>query len=260
MMKKLLKLYICICFIFSSVYVEAQGGINLKVMTFNLRFGERASLEQIGSFIKKENPDIVMLQEVDVNTHRKRAPLQNGKNFVAELGFYTEMFTAYSKSIPYEGGYYGIALLSKYPFISTERFLLPMVEEKREQRSLLVGRIELDNGTVVTIASTHLDLKDSIRVVQVREINSILKKENNPIVLAGDFNARPNSCEIQTGMNVWLNTTADTAFTIPAENPTSKIDYIFTYPRDKWKVFDFHVLNQQLSDHCAVISELELLE
>ena len=101
-------------------------------MTYNLRFGELASLEELGECIKNENPDVVMLQEVDVNTHRKRAPKQNGKHFISELGFYTKMFSVYGKSIPYEGGYYGLGLLSKYPFVSTERILLPMVEAGRE--------------------------------------------------------------------------------------------------------------------------------
>ena len=158
-------------------------------MTYNLRFGELASLEELGECIKNENPDVVMLQEVDVNTHRKRAPKQNGKHFISELGFYTKMFSVYGKSIPYEGGYYGLGLLSKYPFVSTERILLPMVEAGREQRSLLTGKIELDNGQIITIASTHLDLKAPIRLVQVKYINEVLGKVNNPILLGGDFNA-----------------------------------------------------------------------
>ena len=227
-------------------------------MTYNLRFGELASLEELGECIKNENPDVVMLQEVDVNTHRKRAPKQNGKHFISELGFYTKMFSVYGKSIPYEGGYYGLGLLSKYPFVSTERILLPMVEAGREQRSLLTGKIELDNGRIITIASTHLDLKAPIRLVQVKYINEVLGKVNNPILLGGDFNARPADAEIAEGMARWRRSMPDDVFTIPAEKPNSKIDYIFSYPQETWRVIDAKVPEVTLSDHRPVVAILEL--
>ena len=87
--------------------------IKVKVMTYNLRFGELASLEQLAQHIKSFNPDFVALQEVDCNTMRERAPHQNGKNFVTELAYHTGMFGFYCKNINYAGGYYGIGILSK---------------------------------------------------------------------------------------------------------------------------------------------------
>lgn len=254
-----MKRFCFLCFVcLLSVAAFSQEKVQLKVMTYNLRFGELASLQELGEFIKQENPDIVMLQEVDVNTRRERAPKQNGKHFIAELGFYTGMFSAYAKSIPYKGGYYGLGLLSKYPFVSTERVLLPMVEKGREQRSLLVGRVELDNGEVVTVASTHLDLKASIRPVQVKYINKVLKKEKNPVLLAGDFNARPDAPEIAEGMKGWKHSMPDDAYTIPAKEPKSKIDYIFSYPEAAWQVVDAEVPVSYLSDHRPVVTVLEL--
>ena len=168
------------------------------------------------------------------------------------------MFSVYGKSIPYEGGYYGLGLLSKYPFVSTERILLPMVEAGREQRSLLTGKIELDNGRIITIASTHLDLKAPIRLVQVKYINEVLGKVNNPILLGGDFNARPADAEIAEVMARWRRSMPDDAFTIPAEKPNSKIDYIFSYPQETWRVIDAKVPEVTLSDHRPVVAILEL--
>ena len=54
------------------------------------------------------------LQEVDNRTFRERAPKQNDIDFATELGYHTGMIPAYGKTIPYRGGYYGIAILSKY--------------------------------------------------------------------------------------------------------------------------------------------------
>ena len=239
--------------------IFAQEKTQLKVMSYNLRFGELASLEELGKFIKCENPDVVMLQEVDVMTDRgERAPHQIGKNFIAELGYYTGMLSAYGKSISYKGGYYGIGILSKYPFSSVERILLPMVEEKREQRSLLVTQVELNDGRKVTVACTHLDLKSEIRMVQVKEINKILRKSGNPVLLAGDFNAKPDSPEISEGMQEWQHSCKDDVYTIPAKAPKSKIDYIFSYPTSSWKVVSSYVPEVFLSDHRPVIAIMEL--
>src|SRR5699024_3939136 len=67
----------------------------LKVLSYNLRFGELASLKELADFIKDQNPDVVALQEVDSRTFREDAEHQNDKDFATELGFYTKMFPAY---------------------------------------------------------------------------------------------------------------------------------------------------------------------
>lgn len=117
----------------------------LKVLSYNLRFGELASLEELADFIKEQDPDVVALQEVDSRTFRERAPLQNDKDFATELGYLTGMFAAYGKTIPYKKGYYGIAILSKYPMAKIERKYLPKTENGKEQRAVLVADIEYNS-------------------------------------------------------------------------------------------------------------------
>ena len=43
----------------------------LNIMTFNLRFGELASLEQMAEYISSQQPDIVALQECDWKTNNE---------------------------------------------------------------------------------------------------------------------------------------------------------------------------------------------
>lgn len=238
--------------------VYSQDKVTLKVLCYNLRFGELASLEQLAEFINQENPDIVALQEVDVLTNRTRAPQQNGKHFISELAFRTNMFSLYGKTIPYAGGYYGIGILTKYPYVSANRILLPMPDGAKEQRAYLVSEIELPNHETLTFVCTHLDYTTSaVRQVQVKAINDDLLKRNGPIIICGDFNAKPDSKEIVEGMNVWLQAT-NQDYTIPAKAPSSKIDYIFCYPKNVWKVIETETPSIQLSDHLPVISTLEL--
>lgn len=255
-MKNMKNPFLTIFFLTLSTLCFASTPLNLKVMTYNLRFGELASMEQLGEFIKSKNPDIVFLQEVDVFTQRENAKHQNGKNFIAELGYYTNMLSVYSKSIDYKGGYYGLGILSKYPFESMQRYKLPIVEG-HEQRCLLVGKVEVKENYTLTVACTHLDLLAKTREIQVKEINRILKDSTGPIVIGGDFNALPNSVEIKDGMANWLSV-SNKDYTSPAKSPANKIDYLFCLPKSKCKMIDSEAVKTQLSDHLPVISLLEL--
>lgn len=250
------------CLIFSFALASSSLGQEkqdtFKVLSYNLRFGELASLEQLAEFIKRENPDLVALQEVDVNTYRDRAPDQNGKNFINELAYHTGMFGAYGKTIDYKGGYYGIGILSKYPLAATERVFLPKTEHGKEQRALLIADIEYRDKTYLTFISTHLDYTNTKeRQIQVKELNALLKDKPHPIIIAGDFNAEPSSEEISKGMSNWLQTCNDNP-TIPAKNPKAKIDYIFAYPKEKWDVIDTKNFDLLLSDHLPVEATLKL--
>lgn len=230
----------------------------LKVLSYNLRFGELASLEELAAFIKEQNPDIVALQEVDCRTYRDRTPKQHGKDFATELGFRTGMIAAYGKTIPYAGGYYGIAILSKYPLAKVERIYLPKTENGKEQRAVLVAEVEYREGEYITFASTHLDYTNTIeRQAQVKKLNEILTEKNTPVIVAGDFNAKPDSKEIKEGMNKW-KILSNLDFTIPADAPRSTIDYIFCYPKDKWTGIEAATPKITLSDHLPISAVVEM--
>lgn len=232
--------------------------IRLKILSYNLRFGELASLEELASFIKEQNPDVVALQEVDNKTFRERAPKQNGKDFATELGFLTGMIPAYGKTIPYKGGYYGIGILSKYPLARVERIYLPKTENGKEQRALLVADVEYREGKYFTFVSTHLDYTNTEeRQVQVKKLNEILLNNQYPVIIAGDFNAGPQSEEIEQGMKAWRLASALKP-TAPAHAPKTTIDYIFCYPKSNWAVIENYTYSITLSDHLPIGAMVEL--
>ena len=230
----------------------------ITVLSYNLRFGELASLEQFAEFIKMEDPDVIALQEVDVRTSRPVAPHQNGKDFITELGYLTGMLTAYARTIDYSGGYYGIGILSKYPFKKTEKIMLPMPEGAKEQRAALIADVELPGGKCFTFISTHLDHSVSlVRKAQVKAINKAVKKNRYPVIIAGDFNSRPDSPEIREGMKKWEQACSND-FTHPSDLPKSKIDYIFYKPSNRWKAVSSSTPRTELSDHLPVKVKIEL--
>lgn len=230
----------------------------LKVLSYNLRFGELASLEALAAFIREQNPDIVALQEVDCRTYRDRVPKQHGKDFATELGYRTGMIAAYGKTIPYAGGYYGIAILSKYPLAKVERIYLPKTEHGKEQRAVLVADVEYREGEYFTFACTHLDYTNTTeRQGQVKKLNEVLLTKDHPVIVAGDFNARPDSKEISEGMSAW-KIVSKMDPTIPATAPRNTIDYIFCYPKSKWTAIDATTYKITLSDHLPVSAVVEL--
>lgn len=230
----------------------------LKLMTYNLRFGELASMQQIGEYIASENPDIVAIQECDWATKRSRAPHQNGVKFVNELAYHTGMFGIYGKSINYAGGYYGIGLLSKYPILSYERVLLPN-DGRTEQRSMLVTDIELPDGEVITFVNTHLEVKTAkMRIEQVKFIEKYLKGRKNQLFLAGDMNATPDSEEMGMLRENWADLT-NRVFTYHTSKPEIKIDYIYSKPSKNVELVNTMVKEDvKLSDHFPVISTIVL--
>lgn len=252
------RMTLAILAIIFSVAVFAGEPTDIKVMSYNLRFGELSPMEEIGRYIASEAPDIVALQECDWNTARERAPKQNGVRFVNVLASETGMFGLYGKSIDYKGGYYGIGILSKYPIVRSERVLLPN-DGKTEQRSMLVADIEMPGGKIITFVCTHLEVSSSeMRVRQVKFINKYLSKVKNQIILAGDMNAEPDSEEMALLRKSWKDLT-DREFTYHSSKPSIKIDYVYSKPAEKVELMETEVCKEvKLSDHFPVMSYIKI--
>ncbi|MFV0432057.1 MAG: endonuclease/exonuclease/phosphatase family protein, partial [Alphaproteobacteria bacterium] len=110
---------------------------NLKIMTYNIHAANPPSksgvcdLAAIARVINGANPDVVMLQEVDKNTGRN----DYFGNQAKELGELTKMNSLFFPAISYKKGYYGVAVLSRYPLYSSELHRLP--KEKGEEQRVL---------------------------------------------------------------------------------------------------------------------------
>ena len=136
--------------------------------------------------------------------------------------------------------------------------MLPMPEGAKEQIAALIADVELPGGKCFTFVSTHLDHSVSaVRQAQVKAINKELKRNRYPLIMAGDFNGRPDSPEISEGMKRWEQA-CSRDFTITSENPRAKIDYIFYRPSKSWNVISSSTPLIKLSDHLPVKAKIEL--
>lgn len=256
-MKKLVPIFLI--FITAYFSVKAQEKV-LRVMTYNLRFGELATTDELAAAIKEYDPDFVALQEVDVKTKRKMAEHQNGIDMLTEIADKSEMFGYYGKAINFTGGFYGIGILSKYPCEKMECTKL-VNPDNTEQRVFLDGLFEVDSVHKVYFISTHLDVKaETTRLLQAEQILDHISNKEYPVILGGDFNAKPGSVTIDFVSKRMADFT-NTDYTFPAEAPKVKIDFLWGFPKYYYQVKETFVVpikDKPISDHCAVVSDIIL--
>lgn len=239
----------------------AQKEKTLKVMTYNIHHANPPSKEgfidlpAIAKVINESGADLVALQEVDVHTQRSGKEI----NQAAELGRLTGMNHFFVKGIDYEGGEYGIAVLSRFKILKTDSLRLPMKEGiGGEPRVLALITVKPAKGKKVVFGSTHLDLKPETRVLQAEAITAHLKELKLPVILGGDFNAKPESQEIGVFDQHFRRSSIPNGFTIPVVKPNREIDFIMFKPEDHFKVVKHEVIDEQYaSDHLPVYVELE---
>jgi len=236
--------------------VGAQSGTaSFRIISMNMREGgEYASYkaQPYIDFIAKHNPDFVVMQEMDNFTTRN-----GNKDLLTEIAKGLGMFPYYCKSFTYQGGGFGVAVLSKYPFYAAGR-AVSHPSGAREPRACGWVYVQLPDRHVVRIASVHLAVEsEELRVKNLAEYNTELFKDSvTPTVFAGDFNALPDSNTLTYAMNRWQNICGTEGFTIPSKNPTSRLDYIMGAPK-KWTCSHFEIVPEPtLSDHCFLVADL----
>lgn len=237
----------------------------IAVLSYNIHHANPPSkpnvidLQAVANVINQQRVDIVALQEVDVHTARSGPSVHEAE----ELARLTGMKAFFAKAINYDGGEYGVAILSRYPLEETRNVPLPTDEStKGEHRTLASATVTLPGGQKFVFACTHLDAQkaDGNRQLQIKKIVEVLKEERLPVVIAGDFNAVPTSDVIrQLDASFTRSCVADCGFTIPEKNPTKTIDYIAFAPAAKFRVLTHSVVDESYaSDHRPVKAVLQL--
>jgi len=237
----------------------------LKVMAYNIHHcnppakANVIDVNAIVNAINGEKPDIIALQEVDVNTQRS-GNMNQAQEIAAKLNMPHYFF---GKAIDYQGGEYGVAIISKYPLTEKVVHRLPTkAGSGGEARVLATAKATLPDGTAVRFGSTHLDAQSdpANRELQIAEIQKIATTELLPFVVAGDFNAVPGSEVINALDQIFRRTCQTCPPTIPATNPTRVIDFIaYKHPQNKFSVASHKVVNEQYaSDHRPIVTVINI--
>lgn len=261
----LFSIFLASCSGGNRIQKNANGNTSgtIKVMTYNVHHCNPPSksatgdidIDTIVGVIRKQNPDLVALQEIDDHTSRSGA-----FNEAEVMAKKLNMHYYFGKAIDYGGGGYGVAILSKYPLSDTKTIALPSTEGfKGETRVLALATITLPNGKAIRFSSTHLEVSSGAnRDLQIKEINRIAASETIPFIIGGDFNSAEGSPVIQALDQVFTRTCYQCAPTIPVDRPTKAIDFIAFTKTSPFKVLSHQVIPEQYaSDHLPVVAELQ---
>ena len=258
--------------VFRASTARAELPEEIRVVTYNIHHGEgvdrKFDLKRIANLLLAVEPHIVALQEVDQGT--KRA---SGVDQPAELAKLTGMEVVFGKNIDFDGGGYGTAVLTKLPVRKHESVKLksfyPPTETNPEQRGVQVLELGEKDGPGLLFLNTHLDYRepDDERMASAKTINELIAKRGDELaIIAGDFNAMPDSKPMEEFRKQWKiagmqseakSPRATPLLTFPAEKPDRWIDYVMVRPAEKWEVVEVRVLDEAVaSDHRPLLAVL----
>ena len=233
----------------------------LRVLSYNIHHGagmdHRLDLERIAKVILSATPDLVFLQEVDLNLERT-----NHQDQPKELGQLTDMRVVFGANIRFGGGEYGNAVLSRFPIRTYVNHHLPRVGDS-EQRGVIEAEIAIPGlADPLIVLATHLDHRpdERERLASVKVINQLIGKHGErPAILGGDLNDVPGSPPLVALEKTWKRANAEPLATVPVDHPKRQIDYVLYRPAKRWDVVRVDVLPEaEASDHRAILAVLKL--
>ncbi|MCF8478286.1 MAG: endonuclease/exonuclease/phosphatase family protein [Pseudolabrys sp.] len=231
--------------------MRADKAGTVRVMTWNI-YGAvgrnpRFDLLRVVDLIRRWDPDIVALQEVD-----SRRALAGGANPFDYLTGAVGLYGIGARSVTGADGDYGQMLISRWPVKAHEIHDISFGE--REPRRAIRAEVETPHG-LLTVVATHLGLSIRERRRQAGLLRDLAGGES-PVVMAGDFNDWFWPGSVRSVLSRVLR--GRTRFrTFPAAFPLLRLDRIYCRPREALIAGFVDRTARALSDHLPVIADLK---
>lgn len=235
--------------------------VTMKIMTYNIRHGlgadEVQSIDRILEVISAEEPDILILNEVDRGNSRSGNIMQ--PDYIAEK---LEMMFVFGPTEDRRD--YGNAVLSKFPIVHHESFDL---KQPKWMRALQRGCVKVTvdvSGTLVDVYGTHLGLGGFQEIQsELGHIYEVFKENKRPSVIAGDFNIQYGELQycVKGLFDDFISSNhflEKDILTFPSDFLSAQIDYILlSSGLNPVEVFTVQSLS---SDHLPVICVAEVAD
>lgn len=229
----------------------ADGSLQIRVLTWNVHAGigpdGRYDLPRIAALVRRHQPDIVALQEVD---SRGRGEVSPFVYLAQALGSHA----AEAKTITAPDGYYGHVLISRWPM--TETAIHDLSVSEREPRRAIETTVLTPVGPL-HLASVHLGLGFRERRQQAAMLSAIAGTARGTTIMLGDF----NDWFIYGGVRRALATLLPGRTKLrsfPARYPLFMLDRIYCRPRQALLHCFTDPLGKRVSDHLPVIADIRL--
>ncbi|MBC8054738.1 MAG: endonuclease/exonuclease/phosphatase family protein [Sphingobacteriaceae bacterium] len=275
----------------TAIQVPKSSKNIIRVMTWNVHYFKRFDdtiytqtvKDQMIDVIRKEQPDILCIQEFFT---RKTGEFNFKKSIIEVLNSKHYYITELAGNEYEMNGY---AIFSKFPIKNKGILSFPEIQYGND---VLFADIKINNKKL-RVYSAHLQSisfqpEDYEYLKNVKEIQTdvsstkrlskriknafvkrgeqvkILKEHAGsskiPYIIVGDFNDTPVSYAVNSlakGMkNTFREKGSGFGITYNGDFPNFQIDYILTSP--EFKVKNYIIINEKLSDHYPVRSDLEL--
>ncbi|SUA65735.1 Uncharacterized protein conserved in bacteria [Oligella urethralis] len=163
--------------------------VQLKVLTYNIHKGKaplgiRQSFAQLKGALQRENADLIFLQEVQGRNDLEDALHNQPERLAEALG----MHVVYGRNAIRRNTDHGNAFLSRYPIVFQDN--QDISDHRLEQRGVLHVQVQVQQR-IVHCFVVHLGLFKQSRRRQVEAIAqriNRLVKDDEPVIIAGDFN------------------------------------------------------------------------
>lgn len=226
----------------------------VRVMTWNIHGGlgpdGRRDLRRVVDLVRRHEPDIVALQEIDA----RRAVVDGSSDAFA---FLTEALggnARESRLVAAADGDYGHAVISRWPL--SEAVHHDISYRRREPRAAIETLAQTPHGTL-HVAAAHLGLSFRERRHQAMQLARIVEKGPHRTVMLGDFNDWIWHGSVQKTLNRHFPGHSHMK-TFPAPYPLFALDRVYCRPRqmlvESWTDPDA----KKASDHLPVIADLAM--
>lgn len=227
----------------------------VRILAYNIHHGagmdEVIDLQRVAALIREIDPDLAALQEIDSVTVRT-----DGVDQAAELGRLTGLTSIFGRFMEYQGGAYGMALLSRWPVEEFENVRLP---DGAEPRTAVAARVRSPTtGRNLRFIGIHFYRTEEERLAQARRLEKHLVGDSIPTILAGDFNSRPGSAVMIHLSRGWsVVPKGEDRLTFPSYGPDREIDFVLVRPGARFEILRTRLLDEPvLSDHRPVVVDL----
>ena len=275
---------------------KSETSKKIKVMSYNVRLfdlynwtANEITRNKIFKLLNKEDADIYCFQEF----YTRGDGYFDTKDSILTFLRANNIHEGYTHYIPNGKQSFGLATLSAYPIVKKDQILF----ENDPNNSVLISDIKIKNDTIrvfnAHLASIRFQKADyeyindekniqslyrfeaSEQKIYVRlknafinrskQIETLTKKVNEspyPVIVCGDFNDTPVSYTYRTITrnlyDAFVESGNGIGQTYIGKFPSFRIDYILH--SKELHSYDFQTLPEELSDHHAITSWIEILD
>ena len=249
-----------------SLVVPSPRAEGVRVMTYNVHacvgMDGELSPERIARLIGQSGANIVCLQELDVFRHRS-----GNRDQAHAIAMHLEMNFQFHPAWHLEEEQFGNAILTRFPLRVVESKGIHHHKSDRSRRSALWVEVRVDGATKLQVINTHLSIFPKEQLIQAKELSEEWVQPAallGPVVLCGDFNARPGSATYRAFASKLSDVESFNNFptrsTYFSPFPVSRVDHIFVTDElvgQHSQVIETRVA-KVASDHLPLIADLKL--